>query len=201
MWNLQNKLKVLNSIYGESEKLYTGRTVVVIFCHSLQWYCVSFLALPTSDDRAERGTWINPHIRKQPSLLPFIKHAFIDSTQPETHKNTDSGTPFAPATNPFFLSQLPLFFSLIVTVLLLTCCHLTLKYPQRQPPLHPLTLSSLPACHPTEDCDSEGALNGKDIGEEAWSVFSVYIYRRNITFLLNLCANPSLLSESANYSS
>uniref|UniRef100_A0A8C9XWI8 MAGUK p55 scaffold protein 3 n=1 Tax=Sander lucioperca TaxID=283035 RepID=A0A8C9XWI8_SANLU len=29
--------------------------------------------------------------------------------------------------------------------------------------LPPLTLSSLPACHPAEDCDSEGALNGKDI--------------------------------------
>uniref|UniRef100_A0A3Q3G185 MAGUK p55 scaffold protein 3b n=1 Tax=Labrus bergylta TaxID=56723 RepID=A0A3Q3G185_9LABR len=27
----------------------------------------------------------------------------------------------------------------------------------------PLTLFSLPACHPTEDCDSEGALNGKEV--------------------------------------
>uniref|UniRef100_A0A4W6E4B7 MAGUK p55 scaffold protein 3 n=1 Tax=Lates calcarifer TaxID=8187 RepID=A0A4W6E4B7_LATCA len=35
--------------------------------------------------------------------------------------------------------------------------------PQLPPLLPPLTLSSLPACHPTEDCDSEGALNGKDI--------------------------------------
>lgn len=31
----------------------------------------------------------------------------------------------------------------------------------------PLPSSLLPACRPTEDCDSEGALNGKDVGEEA----------------------------------
>uniref|UniRef100_A0A3B4Y3R4 MAGUK p55 scaffold protein 3 n=1 Tax=Seriola lalandi dorsalis TaxID=1841481 RepID=A0A3B4Y3R4_SERLL len=36
-------------------------------------------------------------------------------------------------------------------------------YPQHQPLLPPLALSSLPACHLTEDCDSDGALNGKDI--------------------------------------
>ncbi|XP_071318335.1 MAGUK p55 subfamily member 3-like isoform X4 [Trachinotus anak] len=39
----------------------------------------------------------------------------------------------------------------------------TLKYPRHQPLLPALALSSLPACHPTEDCDSEGALNGKEI--------------------------------------
>lgn len=58
--------------------------------------------------------------------------------------------------------------SLIATNPLLTCCVLTLKYPQHLLP--PLTLSSLPDCHPTEDCDNKSAVNGKDIGEQAQSV-------------------------------
>uniref|UniRef100_A0AAX7UTQ1 Membrane protein, palmitoylated 3b (MAGUK p55 subfamily member 3) n=1 Tax=Astatotilapia calliptera TaxID=8154 RepID=A0AAX7UTQ1_ASTCA len=51
--------------------------------------------------------------------------------------------------------------SLTATNPLLTCCVLTLKYPQHLLP--PLTLSSLPDCHPTEDCDNKSAVNGKDI--------------------------------------
>uniref|UniRef100_A0A3P8PJ27 Membrane protein, palmitoylated 3b (MAGUK p55 subfamily member 3) n=1 Tax=Astatotilapia calliptera TaxID=8154 RepID=A0A3P8PJ27_ASTCA len=35
------------------------------------------------------------------------------------------------------------------------------SYPQHLLP--PLTLSSLPDCHPTEDCDNKSAVNGKDI--------------------------------------
>lgn len=74
-----------------------------------------------------------------------------------------------------FLQHLPLFCTCSVSFIpsncscycTLTCFVLTLKYPQHRPLLPPLTPSSLPACHPAEDCDSEGALNGKDIGEEA----------------------------------
>lgn len=47
-----------------------------------------------------------------------------------------------------------------------------LRTPHQRPALPPLTLFSLPACHPAEDCDSKGTLNGKDIGEETQPVSS-----------------------------
>ncbi|KAK1882116.1 MAGUK p55 subfamily member 3 [Dissostichus eleginoides] len=40
---------------------------------------------------------------------------------------------------------------------------LSVKSPQHEPPLPPLTLTCCPACRPAEDCDSEGTLNGKDV--------------------------------------
>lgn len=72
------------------------------------------------------------------------------------------------SSSPSTLSCFAFTVSLIATNPLLTCCVLTLKYPQHLFP--PLTLSSLPDCHPTEDCDNKSAVNGKDIGEQAQSV-------------------------------
>lgn len=53
---------------------------------------------------------------------------------------------------------------LTITPLLLLCVPAS---ESRHHLLSSLTFSSLPACCPTEDCDSKSALNGKDVGEEA----------------------------------
>ena len=125
---------------------------------------VLFLALLTSDDRAERGTWTYLHVlRNHPCIDSILSWSEFPSeilSAPHLELETKPHKLWLSFTiQPFYLpSQLP-------------------QNPSNAPAFNlNMNLSSLllpflllPACRPTEDSDSEGALNGKDIGEEAGS--------------------------------
>jgi len=84
------------------------KTVLVILCKTLQWYCVSFLALLSSDDRAERGMWTNPHVRAHPSsldwlhvfMVEFLREIHISKPTWDSQKHRFLWTPFPPPPTP-----------------------------------------------------------------------------------------------------